>query len=238
MVECPLPTLLDRISHLKRALPDHVWMPLQYIFHGSELRKYFRNMQWLNIDEENDNDKGLQNFHVDHETLVNILRSHDATDELLMIIEPLEPVVQLFFYLERHCNCLNVHELVTNLMNDQDIQTLLQDTTTMQDDIYDLSGRIHSLQDLFQNICHLPAPPTDTTSTSGKKRKKRAGEKNYQKIQIVKTKSAFIFDICTNQKKSQNKSDNGTQRSVQFGIEESIHKPKRRNRTEHCKISK
>ena len=152
-------TMLHTIYTLEHARPVDGLEPLKYMLHNSELREYFGDMQWLTIDDEYNADKGLQKFHKDYETVVNILLSYDAMDGL-MIVESLEPVVRLFFYLERHHHCQRVHELVLGVKNDQDIQTLLKGTTTLQDDIYDLSARIHSVRDLFQKVCHPPAPPT------------------------------------------------------------------------------
>ena len=55
-----------------------------------------------------------------------------------------------------------MHELVSSLKNDNDIQTLLQVTATIQDDIFDLNGRILAIKDLFQNVSR----PYMATATS------------------------------------------------------------------------
>lgn len=154
VVEGSYIALLHKINYLKHVLPVQGLVPLTYVLHSSELRTYFREMKWIIGDQNND---GLQKFNEDYDKLTNILRRYEATDELT-IVDSLKPVVQLFFYLERYCNCPSLHELVSKLNNDHDIQAFLQPTTTIQDDIHALTGRIYSIKGLFQNVCHLPPP--------------------------------------------------------------------------------
>ena len=166
----PHVTLLHRINYLKQALPVQGLLPLKYVLKSAELRNYFNEVEWLTIDaEKSDDNEGLRKFNEDYDSLVNILRSYDTIDELV-IVDSLKPVVHMFSYLERYYNCQNVGELVSSLNSDRDIQTLLRRTPTLQNDILDTYNRIASIKDLFLTVCHPPAVAPEVVVSNANRR--------------------------------------------------------------------
>ena len=102
----------------------------------------------------------------DYQALRLLLHSNDATEEL-MIVDSLKPVVQMFSYLEQHCqNCSQIQELVSRMKNDRAMQTLLRTTVTLPADVHDVNSRIYALQDVFQEIAPSVTTTTPPTVTS------------------------------------------------------------------------
>ena len=157
-------TSLRKINQLKLSID--ALLSLQYALHGLKLRNYFRTMQWLTVDEDIGSNEGIQKFDSDYQTLRLLLHSNDATEEL-MIVDSLKPVVQMFSYLEQHCqNCPRIYELVSRMKNDGAMQTLLRTTVTLPADVHDVNSRIYALQDVFQEIAPPVTTPTPPTVTS------------------------------------------------------------------------
>ena len=141
--------LLRQIKHIK--LSVDALSQLRCTLHGVELRNYFRTMQWLTVDDTNGSNEGLTKFDKDYKTVLDILRSNDAAEELL-IIESLQPVVRIFSLIEQDYQ--QIHELVSRMKNEGG----LRETAPLPTHVLGLQSRIHSIQDLFHNV--VPPPPT------------------------------------------------------------------------------
>ena len=183
--------VLHRVHKLKVVLDAMV--PMKYLLDGEELKNFFLEMKWLTVDAKNDGDEGLQRFNEEYDTLLNVLKSYDTKDELL-IVDSLKPVVRLFSSLQRFCNCTTVQDLISILINDNDMQTDLPVSATVQNDGSDLTDRIPAIKDLFQSVCQ-PSPPSTVTAMSSQPVNTGSPDSNsYSEYIVVKSLETYNTD--------------------------------------------